>query len=116
ATPLIDLNGADKVTIDGLNSGGNSLAISNLSTSAIAGTSTIRFIADATNNTIQNCTIAGSGTSATNGTIFLSTGTSTGNDGNTITNNTITSAGANLPANAIYSAGSSTSIDNSAIT
>ena len=31
--PLIDLNGADNVTIDGLNSGGNSLAISNTTVS-----------------------------------------------------------------------------------
>ena len=57
--PLIDLNGADNVTIDGLNTGGNSLVISNLSTATTAGTSTIRFINDASGNTVQYCTIKG---------------------------------------------------------
>ncbi len=41
--PLIDLNGADNVTIDGLNTGGNSLTIANTTVSATSGTSTIRF-------------------------------------------------------------------------
>ncbi|MFN5920472.1 MAG: beta strand repeat-containing protein, partial [Bacteroidota bacterium] len=50
--PLINLNGADNVTINGLNTGGNSLTIINTTLSASAGTSTIRFINDATNNTI----------------------------------------------------------------
>ncbi|MGC2627402.1 MAG: hypothetical protein WA269_11225, partial [Candidatus Udaeobacter sp.] len=48
-SPLIDLNGADNVTIDGLNSGGNSLTISNTTASATAGTSTIRLINGAQN-------------------------------------------------------------------
>ena len=103
AAPLIDLNGADGVTIDGLNASGNSLIISNTSTSGLTNTSTIRFINDATNNTVKNCTIQGSSTAVTLGTIFFSTGTASGNDGNIITANTITSAGANLPTNAIYS-------------
>jgi hypothetical protein len=58
AAPLLNFNGADNVIIDGLNTGGNSLTISNTSTAA--GTSTIRFINDATNNIIRNCTIEGS--------------------------------------------------------
>jgi len=112
--PLIGLNGADNVIIDGLNTGGNTLTISNTSTSS-TGANTIVFYADATNNTIQNCTIAGSSTSATLATIAFSTGTTTGNDGNTITGCTITSAGTNLPFNAIGSAGTSALIDNSGI-
>ncbi|MFN9519767.1 MAG: hypothetical protein ACK574_08545, partial [Bacteroidota bacterium] len=111
--PLINLNGADNVTIDGLNTGGNSLTVSNTTVSATAGTSTIRFIADASNNTITNCTISGSSTLATTGTILFSTGTTIGNDGNTISNCAITPAGSNLPVNAIYSAGTSASVDNS---
>ncbi len=110
---LINLNGADNVVIDGLNSGGNGLTIENTSTSATAGTSTIRFINDAGNNTVQNCTIKGSGTSATNGTVFYSTGTTTGNDNNTLTGNIISPSGLNLPVNALYSAGTSVSADNS---
>ncbi|HMX40476.1 MAG TPA: hypothetical protein PKD78_09115, partial [Saprospiraceae bacterium] len=51
STNLVDLNGADNVTIDGLNTGGNSLTIRNTAT---AGANTIRLIADASNNTITN--------------------------------------------------------------
>jgi hypothetical protein len=89
------------------------LTISNTTASATAGTSTIRFIADASNNTITNCTISGSSNLTTLGTIFFSTGTTTGNDGNTISNCAITPAGSNLPVNVIYSAGTSVAIDNS---
>ena len=121
AAPLILLNGADYVTIDGLNTSGNSLVISNLSTSATSATSTVRFIADATNNTITNCSILGSSTMAvaTNGgNIFISTGTTTGNDNITISNCKIGPAGVNLPSKGIYANGSTTSaaIANSNIT
>src|SRR5918911_158500 len=61
-SPLINLNGADNVTINGLNTGGNSLTISNTTVSATAGTSTIQFVADATNNTVTNCSIQSSST------------------------------------------------------
>ncbi|MFM1963087.1 MAG: hypothetical protein RLZZ172_1932, partial [Bacteroidota bacterium] len=105
---LIDLDGADNVTIDGLNSGGNSLSIINTATGA---SSTVRFINDASNNTVQNATIQGSTTSF--GVVFFSTGTTTGNDGNNINNCTITAAGANFPINGIYSLGTSALIDNS---
>ncbi|HJQ25532.1 MAG TPA: hypothetical protein VKA60_16550 [Blastocatellia bacterium] len=37
-SPLINLNGADNVTIDGLNTGGNSLTLSNTSTGSTTGT------------------------------------------------------------------------------
>lgn len=115
AAPLaiIDFNGADNVTFNGLNSAGNSLTIANLSTLATSGTCTIRFIGGATNNTITNCAIQGSGTMsvATNGaTIFFSTDalTAGGNDNNTISNNDIGPAGANLPTKAILGNGSTT--------
>lgn len=105
SSPVINLDGADNVTIDGLNTGGNSLTIANTSVSSNFNTSAIRFRNDANNNTIQNCTIRGSATSTSGGTIFFSTGTTSGNDGNVITNNNITSANGNLPQNAIYSSG-----------
>ncbi len=57
---LINLNGADNVTIDGrVNATGSikSLTISNTSTSNTVGTSTIRFIADASSNTVKYCTL-----------------------------------------------------------
>ncbi len=108
---LLTLNGSDNVTINGLNSGGNSLTISNTTASTTSGTSTIRLLADATSNTITNSTILGSGAMAvgTNGgNIWISTGTTTGNDNNTISNNTIGSAGANLSSKGIYGNGSTT--------
>src|SRR6185312_16951492 len=64
ATPLVDLNGADNVTINGQNSGGNSLTLANSNTGTTAGTSTIRFINGAQNNTVTNCNIQGSSTVA----------------------------------------------------
>ena len=111
---LIDLNGADNVTINGLNAGGNSLVIENTNTGTSA--TTIRFIADASNNTVQNASIKGAGTSTTLGTIFFSTGTTTGNDNNIIQGCTIDNSGANFPLNGIYSAGTSSTIDNSSNT
>ena len=112
-SPLIDLNGADNVTIDGLNTGGNSLTIANTTVSATAGTSTIRFIGGATFNLITNSNVQGSSSSAitiAGGTIFFSTDavTTTGNDNNTILNNNIGPAGANLPSKAIFGLGSTT--------
>src|SRR5687768_3886694 len=121
--PLISLNGADLVTINGLNAEGNALTISNTSTSSVSGTSTIRMINDAMNNTITNCSILGSstgnaaqsgtGTIPATSTILIGGSNSTnGNDNNSITNNTIAEAGTNLPTVGISSSGQSTSISN----
>ena len=115
ALPLVDLNGADNVTINGLNAGGNSLTFSNTNAGTTAGTSTIRFIADATNNTVTNCSILGSTTSTlatAAGTVLFSTGTTTGNDNNILSNNNIGPAGANLPSKAIMASGTSSAIEN----
>lgn len=108
---MIILNGADNVTIDGLNMAGNSLTISNTNSGTTSGTSTIRFIGGATNNTVTNSTVLGSfsGSLATNGgNIFFSTdaNTANGNDDNTISNCNIGPAGANLPTKLIYGNGS----------
>ena len=109
---LLTLNGADNVTIDGLNSVGNSLALSNTSTAATSGTSTLKFITDATSNTVTNVSILGSSTmaSTTNGgNIWFAAGAvTTGNDNNVISNSNIGPAGANLPTKAIYANGSTT--------
>jgi hypothetical protein len=119
-TPLIDLNGADNVTIDGLNTGGHALILENTTVSATAGTSTIRFINGATGNTITNCSINGASTAAVTvdgGTIFFSTDalTANGNDNNTISNSNIGPVGTNLPSKGIYGSGSTstTAIGNS---
>lgn len=106
---LFVFNGADNVTINGLNAGGNALTFSNLAVNAAANTFT--FTNDASNNTITNCTILGSGTSNTSGTIYFGVRTAlvgTGNDNNTISNCNIGPAGVSLPVNAIFSSGTYT--------
>ncbi|MEI7727558.1 MAG: SprB repeat-containing protein, partial [Bacteroidota bacterium] len=109
AAPLIDLNGAGNVTINGSLNGlnaGKDLTIINASASAASGTSTIRFINDATGNTVTNCKIMGSSTDVTAGTLFFSTGTATGNNGNMVNSNDITSAtNSERSVNAIFSSG-----------
>ncbi len=110
---LIALNGADNVTIDGLNSGSNSLTLSNTTASATAGTSTIRFYGDATSNKITNCIILGSSTMSTTtngGTIwFDASAVAIGNDNDTISNCNIGPSGSNLPTKSIYACGTTTS-------
>jgi hypothetical protein len=105
--PLIDLNGADNITIDGrVNATGalKNLIITNTNTGTSA--STIRFINSAQNNTVKYCTLKGSETSATNGIVLFSTSTAgTGNDGIVIDNCNITCNATSRPLNAIYSAG-----------
>jgi trimeric autotransporter adhesin len=120
--PLVDFNGADNVTIDGLNAAGNSLTISNTAALATSGLSTIRFIGGATANRITNATILGSGSMAvtTNGgVIYFATDavTTAGNDNNTISNNNIGPAGVGLPTKGIFGNGSTTTtaIGNSGI-
>ncbi len=109
--PLINLNGADNVTIDGrVNAIGLTpdLTISNASTAADNNTSTIRFYNDASNNTVQYCVLKGSTTNTTYGILlFSNTTVSVGNSYNTIDHNQITNAGGNRPPNAIYSNGTS---------
>src|SRR3954471_1342984 len=112
AAPLIDLNGADNVTIDGT----NTLTLSNTNTGTTAGTSTIRFINGAQNNTVRNCTISGSATvplGTAGGNVLFSTSpavgtTNVGNNSNVITGNNIGPAGANLPIKCISAVGTTT--------
>ena len=119
SNPLLDLNGADNVTIDGLNINGNSLAIANTSISPFANTCTIRFQADATNNLITNCSVLGSATmpvlTAGGNIWFGALSGSTGNDNNTISNCNIGPAGVNLPTKGIYFSGTA-GFENSGIT
>ncbi|MBK8553635.1 MAG: hypothetical protein IPL53_22310 [Ignavibacteria bacterium] len=111
--PLIDLNGADNVTIDGI-SVANSFTISNTSTSSAAGTSTIRLQTDARNNKIKNCKIFGSsttGTSTVGGTILIGgNSATTGNDNNVVSNCDIGSAlpSSNFPTKGVCVIGTTT--------
>jgi len=106
---VIDLDGADNVTIDGrINQTGtpNSLTISGTSTGT--GASVLRFLNSAENNTIKYCNLQGSSTSSMMGIIFFAaSNVGNGNDNNIIEYCTLTCSGANRPYNAILSSGTS---------
>lgn len=104
AAPLINLNGASNVTIDGRvnQSGVADLTLINTNT----GGNTLKFINGASNNKIQYCNIKGATASTTEGVIFFSTSSTSGNSGNKIDSCDITNSGTR-PLNTIYSLGSS---------
>jgi uncharacterized repeat protein (TIGR01451 family) len=108
AAPLIDLNGARNVRIDGY----GSMTLSNTNSGATSGTSTIRFINGASNDTLANLTILGSSTvgvgTTPGGNVLFSTTTGTGNNSNIVANNDIGPAGANLPVKCISAVGTTT--------
>jgi hypothetical protein len=110
STSIIKLSGADFVTINGLNDGQNSLTISNLSTAVSAGMCAINLLFDASYNTISNCYIeSGSKT----GTVIFGNGTSTGNNYNIIQNCDLGPAGSNMPAAAIISSTTNSTVNSS---
>ncbi|MBL0046899.1 MAG: hypothetical protein IPP32_02210 [Bacteroidetes bacterium] len=116
ATGTINFNGSSFITIDG-RPGGTGVTSELTLANTNAGTSyALNFSGDASGNTIKYCTITSRNTGAASGTIVLGAGTATGNDNNTFDNCTISDDGngTTFPVNAIYSAGTSAAIDNSA--
>ena len=114
--PLVDLNGADKVTIDGRvnQTGSKDLTLVNTFSVLCYGepASAIRFINSAENNKIKFCNIKASALSHYIGVVFFSTSSAgNGNSGNRIDNCDIT-MDANKPFNGVYSMGSSSCINN----
>lgn len=110
AAGMIRLNGADRATIDGrFGGGGRFLTFRNSSTL----NPTIYLFNDASSNTIRNCVIEGASTG--NGVIILTTGATTGNDNNLITDNQIRdlNTAAGVPFSLIVSQGTSASVANS---
>ena len=107
--PLIDLNGATNVMIDGLNSAGNSLTLSNSTVATTNGTSTVRFINGAQSNTITRCTVLGSANAAvplaSGSILFSNTTTGIANNNNMISFCNIGPAGTNLPTKGVTSVG-----------
>ena len=103
----VDLNGAQFVTIDGRPGGTGTvsqLSIANTSTSGVA----LRFINEASNNTVRYVALRSVNTSATSGTVVFSTTTgANGNDNNTIDHCDIRD-GASTPTNGVYSLGTTT--------
>jgi hypothetical protein len=112
---LIRLFGADRVTFDGLNTGGDALTVRNTGVNG----PTFHINADASNNTLRNMTIEGAVTSATLGVVTIGGGVvgtnTTGNDNNLITNNVIRdrSDAVGVPNTLFYSAGQSSTVLNS---
>ena len=113
---LIDLYGADNVTITGKqNKTGAEKSLTIVQNgSGDNAARTIRLANDAQNNTISYCTIKGSCPSSGAGVIFFSTAATggSGNNGNTISYNDITKAGSVCPQNGLYSAGTSGVMNN----
>lgn len=109
-TPLITLNGADNVTIDGrVNATGStkSLLLSNTSTGTAA--ATIRFINAAENNYIKYTIVKGASMATAGGVIHFSTATTPGNINNILEYNDIAAVDENnRPISLIYSVGSAT--------
>ena len=109
AGPLIRLNSARNVTIDGSVNGlgaATDMVISNTSTSTTASTSTLMFYGDAKNNTIKYNSITGSTQATSSGIILFQTFVAgTGNSNNIISNNNISSAGTTRAGVAIYALG-----------
>lgn len=106
AAPLIDLDGADNVTIDGRVSftGAADLVFEQLNTTS----PTIRFKNSASSNTVQYAYIKGGNSSMLSGVIDFSTSSGgAGNDDNIIQYNKITCSGSNKPTYTVYSHGSS---------
>lgn len=110
AGALIELNGADNVTIDGLNTGGNSLTIANTDTTTA---STLRLSSDASNNLFRRIDLQGSGATTPAGVVLIDNGTTTGNDNNVWENCSIGPAGSNLPVNGVYATGLASPADHS---
>ncbi len=103
----VDLDGAQFVTFDGRAGGAGAakqLTIANTSTTGVA----LRFVNEASNDTLKFLTVQGVNTSATSGTVVFSTTTgANGNDNNTIDTCDIRD-GASTPRNGIYSLGTTT--------
>ncbi|HSO85025.1 MAG TPA: hypothetical protein VLQ91_00635, partial [Draconibacterium sp.] len=104
---VIDLNGADNVTIDGrMNGTGTPNSLSIAGTSTGNGAAGIRFVNSSENNTIKYCNITASSLSSSIGIVsFGGSNTGNGNDNNTLENCNLTCSGSNRPYNGIISSG-----------
>lgn len=105
--PLVTLNGADNVTIDGrVNATGTTTDLIFTNTSTGVAASALRLINSAENNIVRYATLKASGLSAATGIVyFVSSASGNGNDNNIIEYCNLTSAGVNRPMNAILSYG-----------
>lgn len=108
---LIDINGADGVSFVGLGFGGRSLTIRN--NSATTG-GVFRYLNDASNNLIRSCIIEQNNPNSTP--VVYGTGTTTGNDSNTVMEVLIRGTSSAVPPfNGVASIGTSGAISNTAL-
>lgn len=105
AAQTLDFDGASFVRLDGRAGGTgatSALTISNISPTGVA----LRFVNDATGNSISFAALRGINTSATGGVVvFGGSGGANGNDGNTIDSCSVAPAAGGTPANGFYSSG-----------
>jgi len=109
AAALIDLNGADNITIDGrVNRAGSAIGLTIKNTSTNVSARTLLFRNSAENNIISYVNLSGSAASANTGIVHFSTSSAgNGNRNISIENSAIYSDAAGRAYNAIYSSGSS---------
>jgi len=109
AAALIDLNGADNITIDGrVNRAGSAIGLTIKNTSTNVSARTLLFRNSAENNIISYVNLSGSAASANTGIVHFSTSSAgNGNKNISIENSAIYSDAAGRAYNAIYSSGSS---------
>ena len=111
-TATMEFNGIRNVTIDGRPGGTGTTSQLTIANTALGSASAVRFINDASNNTLTYLTLNGSASTSL-GIVSFVGGVVTGNDNNIISNNSIGGVGANLPIIGIYSLGTSATVDNS---
>ena len=115
AGPLIVLNGADNVTIDGrvdLTGSSVDMTLQNKSISTTPETSTISFLNDAEDNTLCYCYVLGSSKASIGGIIYFGSGSISGNSNNTVGYCNISNSLENRPLNALYSISSGVNLGN----
>lgn len=108
ANPLVNLNGADNVVIDGrVNATGTAADLGFTNSNTGINACALRLINSAENNTVKYTALAASGLSLATAVINFSTSASgNGNDTNVIEFCNVTNAGGNRPYNAVLSTGS----------
>lgn len=100
----VDINGASFITIDGRPGGGGVVSQLTIANTSVAGVA-LRFINDASNNSIRYVNLRGVNSGEGGGVVVFSTTSGpNGNDNNLVDNCSI-GDGASLPVNCIYAAG-----------
>ncbi|MES2849468.1 MAG: hypothetical protein V4685_10465 [Bacteroidota bacterium] len=107
ATGTVLFDGGDHIAFDGRPGGAGITKELTIQNSNVGNSYAIRFVNDATNNTITYCNVRSANNNASGGTIILAGTTgSIGNDDILIDNNSIFDAATGTPNNAVISSGS----------